>query len=257
MVAAPSRSSCLRESPGKSTSCRPVTVQRKARAGLGECLSSKPQPRRGPRGFGSSTGTISSPEPGQLPLEARPLTFRTADHDAVNTRCRQECNLVGRDRPPRNRHERLGRPSAASRSRSAFLLRQGSPHDSGLGFARFLGLGWARKERGGPADRLVHEAGGPDVPGSSMFRPSTMSGVRMASRTAPAGRSCSSGHSVTISAASAPGPPPARFRQLDACQQVRASSSATGSQTRTMRPRRGAGRRGRGSAPRACRSCSA
>ena len=100
------------------TACQPrevhiqqlVSVQCKARTRLCERLGGEPEAAAPAERLRLLDRHDLDPEPGELPLETRSLTLRAADHDPLDPRCRQECDLVGREGMACNGHEGLRTP---------------------------------------------------------------------------------------------------------------------------------------------------
>ena len=230
-----------------------VAVQR-------ETSPASPAPRRGEPQPAAATERLRLSHRRRSRRRARPAPSRTASScpraQATITRvtpARDEpADLVRGQRVARDGDERLRAAPAPPRP----CARPCRPRGGSPPSARELGparpgdacLGRPMPSYAKPAAWVAS--------GSSRFRPSTISGFAIASRTSADASVASSGHSVTTTAASAP-----RTASSNESQNSTRRRSV-GRRDRVparapRRPRRAAGRRARGSAPRACRRCSA
>src|SRR5215211_5388439 len=183
----------------------------------------------------------------ELGEKERALAGGAADEHPLHAGLGERRDLVGRERTPPDRDNGL-RPSLSGRAEPLGLAAR---QDDGFHYAWSSGSGSdssvsgsaPRSEEARPIDSYVKPAAR-TAPGSSRLRPSTMRGVRMASRISRVASSRSSSHSVTMTAASAPVTASSSVDRRSIPRMIaRASSSATGSQPRTSAPsarRRGA-----------------
>src|SRR5262245_25361650 len=182
-----------------------VAVQREHGTALVAVGSREAQAAAASERLALTDGDDLGAEAAQLLLEERLVSRQAADDHARDTRLCESRNLIRGERPARDGDQRLR--AALRRVAEALCLAAGQDqrlHPYAVSGSR---SGVSGSTSSGETARPIPSYAKPaarTAAGSSRFRPSTISGCRIASRVSSVASSASCSHSVTIPAASAP-----------------------------------------------------